>query len=88
MGTKNCEGEEVREISQEAPSNVNIVNNRNRTTNSVSFMYTNADSLRNKFNEFQIRVRNNKPKIIGVTEVKAKKNIYKHELFGIQYGMG
>ena len=33
-------------------------------------LYTNADSLKNKFSEFSIRVNEQSPMIIGVTEVK------------------
>ena len=35
-------------------------------------MYTNADQLLNKRNEFEIRVKNRDPHIIGVTEAKPK----------------
>ena len=35
-------------------------------------MYTNADQLLNKRNEFELRVKNRNPHIIGVTEAKPK----------------
>ncbi len=35
-------------------------------------MYTNADSLKNKFNEFTVRISDYDPHIICVTEVKPK----------------
>ncbi len=40
--------------------------------NKLPVMYTNADSLKNKFTEFQVRIQDRKPKIIGITEVKPK----------------
>ena len=43
-----------------------------KLVNKLKCIYTNADQLRNKFSEFQIRIRDQKPMIIGVTEVKAK----------------
>ena len=54
---------------------------RNKNVNSVNALpsmekvfcfYTNADQFRNKFTEFQVRIRDTKPTIIGITEVKAK----------------
>ena len=35
-------------------------------------MYTNADSLKNKIHELEVRVRDKDPMIIGITEVKPK----------------
>jgi len=43
-----------------------------KIVNTLKCIYTNADQLRNKMSEFQIRIRDQKPMIIGVTEVKAK----------------
>ena len=46
-----------------------------QTINKLSVFYTNADQFRNKFNEFQLRVRDTRPMVIGITEVKAKNNV-------------
>ena len=35
-------------------------------------MYTNADQLLNKRSEFEVRVKNKNPHIIGITEAKPK----------------
>ena len=39
-------------------------------------MYTNADSLLNKRHELEFQVRENKPHIIGISEVKPKNFLY------------
>ena len=38
----------------------------------MSCLYTNADCLINKMPELKLHVKNSKPKIIGITEVKPK----------------
>ena len=38
----------------------------------LNCFYTNADQLRNKMSELTLRVRNEKPMVVGVTEVKPK----------------
>ncbi len=43
-----------------------------RKFNKIPVMYTNADSLKNKFTEFKVRVQDIKPMIIGINEVKPK----------------
>ncbi|CAG2205678.1 unnamed protein product [Mytilus edulis] len=43
----------------------------------LSCIYTNADQLFNKLPELTVRTRDDKPKIIGITEVKPKNNRYK-----------
>ena len=43
-----------------------------KLVNKIKCIYTNADQLRNKLSEFQIRIRDQKHTIVGVTEVKAK----------------
>ncbi|CAG2256668.1 unnamed protein product [Mytilus edulis] len=43
----------------------------------LSCIYTNADQLFNKLPELIVRTRDDKPKIIGITEVKPKNNRYK-----------
>jgi hypothetical protein len=45
-----------------------------------SCSYTNADQLFNKMAELIVRTRDNKPNIIGITEVKPKLNRYKPAL--------
>ncbi len=47
-----------------------------QTLRKLPVMYTNADSLKNKFTEFQVRVQLLKPKIIAVNEVKPKHSKY------------
>ncbi|CAC5371801.1 unnamed protein product [Mytilus coruscus] len=42
----------------------------------LSCIYTNADQLFNKLPELIVRTRDDKPKIIGITEVKPKNNRY------------
>ena len=38
----------------------------------LSILYTNANQLKNKMNELNIRINDNMPNIIGITEVKNK----------------
>ncbi len=45
---------------------------KSNVLNKISFFYTNADQLRNKLDELQIRIQSVLPKIIGITEVKGK----------------
>ena len=49
-----------------------IKNNLNDIGNILCF-YTNADQLRNKQNEFEQRIKELKPHIIAINEVKPKK---------------
>ena len=65
QGGKNTKG---RQLSKKR-SNVNSVN---RFIDNITCFYTNADQFPNKFSEFQTRIRDTKPKVIGITEVKAK----------------
>jgi hypothetical protein len=39
--------------------------------------YTNADQLKNKMKELEVRMRDYKPHILGITEVKPKNSLYK-----------
>ncbi len=43
-----------------------------RRLKKIPVMYTNADSLKNKFTEFKVRVQDKMPMIIGINEVKPK----------------
>lgn len=64
MGSKNSQRKNQGDVKR-VDENVYIVN-------SITCFYTNADQFRNKMNEFQVRIRDIKPKIIGISEVKAK----------------
>ena len=70
MGSKGGKDKAGRQEKRKQAS-VNSVNSSVFVDKLLCF-YTNADSLRNKFTEFQVRIRDCKPKIIGSTEVKAK----------------
>ena len=48
-----------------------------KTQNVIKCIYTNADQLRNKLDELKLRASENPPGIIGITEVKPKKNTFK-----------
>ena len=53
-------------------------------------MYTNADSLLNKKDELLTRMKSIKPSIVGITETKAKNEVYKpveaeYEIRGYYY---
>ena len=52
----------------------NYQKNRKTTIDSPSltFMYTNADSVTNKLQEIQAMIEIYKPDIIGITEIKPK----------------
>ena len=52
--------------------------NSSKFIDRLSRFYTNADQFRNKFSEFQIRIRDSKPLVIGITEVKPKNSLYKY----------
>jgi hypothetical protein len=72
MGQENCE----RKINK-------TINNRKKTSvnrnvivmDNLKCFYTNADQLKNKMTEFQIRVGEWMPHIIGITEVKPKSSL-------------
>jgi hypothetical protein len=69
MGQENRKDPTRRKVGK--PTNVHSVNIP-RYFDSVMCFCTNADLFKNKFNEFQIRIRDTKPMITGITEVKAK----------------
>ena len=75
MGSKSGKDKVGRQVKRKQNS-VNSVNSSVFVDKLLCF-YTNADSLRNKFTEFQVRIRDSKPKIIGITEVKAKNSWFK-----------
>jgi hypothetical protein len=74
-------GEENR---QNAARQGRLSARKNRNVNNVNAFkvydglrcsYTNADQLRNKLNELEVRLRDYKPHIVGITEVKPKNSI-------------
>ena len=70
MGTENSRNETPRgRVGRKTKDN----NKTNNSTNvQLNCMYTNADSLMNKFIEFKERVKMNNCLVIGITEVKPK----------------
>ncbi len=51
--------------------------NSHKVLPQLNCFYTNADQLHNKLTELEIRTQDNKPNIIGITEVKPKHGRYK-----------
>ena len=51
-----------------------VSENQDQGKNFLTCLYTNANSLRNKLSEFQIRIDKIKPDVIGITEVWMKDN--------------
>ena len=86
MGKKSNEVKKARHIDRPKDRNINNVHKKrekvfndtdvNKTTvlPKLKFFYTNADQLFNKLPELMVRTRDNKPDIIGITEVKNKNN--------------
>ena len=66
----------MRECDDEKRQKEGPVNNVNTFNHPTGFkcMYTNADSLLNKFEEFKTIIKNAKPLVIGITEIKPKNN--------------
>ena len=48
-------------------------NTKNNLIHNLKCFYTNADQLRNKMSELTVRVKNENPMLVGVTEVKPKR---------------
>ena len=46
----------------------------------LNCLYTNADSMINKIDEFRTIVKNSKPHIIGITELKPKNSCFDIEI--------
>ena len=67
----------VKNIGNRNCTDVNNNVNSFHVLNYLSCFYTNADQFRNKFNEFQTKMINYEPKIIGITEMKPKNSVYK-----------
>ena len=86
MGKKSNEVKKARHIDRPKDRNINNVHKKrekvfndtdvNKTTilPKLKCFYTNADQLFNKLPELMVRTRDNKPDIIGITEVKNKNN--------------
>ena len=84
MGKKSNEVKKDRHINRPKDRNINNVQKQrekvfndtdvNKTTvlPKLKCFYTNADQLFNKLPELMVRTRDNKPDIIGITEVKNK----------------
>ena len=89
MGHKNgkttgSKGGQRREIDKPIPLNHNtsILANKKDTDSKSELhkptcFYTNADQLINKKTEWEARIKNTSPHIVGITEVKAKNMISK-----------
>ena len=81
MGTENSHNEAPRGRVERKTNDNNkkqgTINNSAHVkyaSNQLNCMYTNADSLMNKFIEFKERVKMNNCLVIGITEVKPKKS--------------
>ena len=75
MGTKNSQNETPRvRVGRKTKDNNKTNNSTNMkyAYNQLNCMYTNADSIMNKFIEFKERVKMNNCLVIGITEVKPK----------------
>ena len=48
-------------------------NTQSNLIHNLKCFYTNADQLRNKMSELRVRVQNENPMLVGVTEVKPKR---------------
>ena len=75
MGTENSQNEAPRgRVGRKSKDNNKTNNSTNvkYAYNQLNCMYTNADSLMNKFIEFKERVKMNNCLVIGITEVKPK----------------
>ena len=88
MGKEGCQIKEARLLKgKRGKEDVNNFNGKKvfknvKTDNftvlpKLNCIYTNADQLFNKLPELIVRTRDDKPKIIGITEVKPKNNRYK-----------
>ena len=81
MGKEGCQIKEARLLKgKRGKEDVNNFNGKKVFKNAetdnftvlpkLSCIYTNADQLFNKLPELTVRTRDDKPKIIGITEVK------------------
>ncbi len=75
MGTQGHQSRQTKEKLTEPKKQIhqeNIEKQINFTGKSLKCMYTNADSLKNKLNDFTVRILDYNPDIICVNEVKPK----------------
>ena len=77
MGQEGGKAQGRGKVRTQKGKGVNSVNS-SQFIDKLSCFYTNADQFRNKFSEFQIRIRDSKPLIIGITEVKPKNSQYRY----------
>ena len=75
MGQKNCKGGEEKELKSQMRNKKKQKKSKGTivfTEKSITCIFTNADTLTNKFPELQTLLEIHRPDIIGVTEVKPK----------------
>ena len=79
MGTENNKLQS-KKVTTHHPNQTNKQKeNHNSNYKQLAFMYTNADQLKKKMNELELRTSELKPGIIAITEVKPKRPVsYKH----------
>ncbi|CAG2213615.1 unnamed protein product [Mytilus edulis] len=86
LGQKSDKNKEVvkkssKDVNKTVKNREKVFNGENVNSFAVlpklNCFYTNADQLFNKLSELIVRARDNKPNIIGITEVKPKVNRYK-----------
>ncbi len=89
MGKENSENRNTRQpdsnfIKPPKWTNTNV-HNVNSSCSGIRVLYTNADQLMNKLNELYARIQEDKPRIVGITEVKPKNPncTYKESEFNI-----
>ena len=87
MGTENNKLQS-KKVTTHHPNQTNKQKeNHNSNYKQLAFMYTNADQLKNKMDELELRTSELKPDIIAITEVKPKRpncliNIAEYSLSG------
>ena len=74
MGEKNKKDKEkpVKTTPRVTDGKTNVNKNNLNDIGNILCFYTNADQLRNKQNEFEQRIKELKPHIIAINEVKPK----------------
>ena len=68
MGKKDCESSKINKRNKHE-ENVNSVDICTFVKN-LNFLYTNADQLSNKMTDLVLKIQENKPHVVGMTEVK------------------
>ena len=76
MGTQGGQSRQTKEKVNQEPKKQNqrTKNQKNEANkwNMLGCLYTNADTLTNKFDELKDRIKDHEPAIICITEVKPK----------------